>query len=353
MKLFGKKKKEEEIEEEEELDEESKSTPKKKRSPKKEKPKEWTRKERRLVLFVLAITMALSGIFALSARSWKLPGLPRLSFKLPQIAILEEETIILEGDTVASTKRETIIEEFRLMTRNLSGVYGLYVTSVDGSFEVGINDDEQFEPASLNKLPVMLLAFRNDFQGVFDLDAVYTLRNQDKIGGSGSLNAVAEGEQYTYRKLVELMGQQSDNTAYFVVRNALGKEAVHDFVSELGMNQTFPDDNITSPRDIGLYFKALYSKNVVPERLRDELLGYLTDTIYEQWLPRDIPDSIQVAHKYGREVHVINDAGIVFADKPFVIVIMTKGIVEKEADQTIPEIANMVYQVMINTDSSQ
>ena len=73
--------------------------------------------------------------------------------------------------------------------------------------------------------------------------------------------------------------------------------------------------------------------------------GYLTDTIYESWVPEGIPDEIDVAHKFGRELHVVNDAGIVFAEEPFVLVIVSKGVVEREADEIFPELARLVFDV--------
>ena len=102
-------------------------------------------------------------------------------------------------------------------------------------------------------------------------------------------------------------------------------------------------DNQTSPEDIGLFFKKLWGNQIVSQASRDEILGYMTDTIYENWLVKGIPEE-KVAHKYGSELHVMNDAGIILSDKPFVLVIMSKGIVEKEANLVIPELASIVYE---------
>ena len=74
----------------------------------------------------------------------------------------------------------------------------------------------------------------------------------------------------------------------------------------------------------------------------------MTDTIYESWIAEGVPDSVDVAHKFGRETHVVNDAGIVITQRPFVLVVLSKGVVEREADKIIPEIAEMVYSKMAN-----
>jgi hypothetical protein len=40
---------------------------------------------------------------------------------------------------------------------------------------------------------------------------------------------------------------------------------------------------------------------------------------------------------------VVNDAGIIFSDQPFVLVIMSQGVNEEEADKVVPELARMIY----------
>jgi len=85
--------------------------------------------------------------------------------------------------------------------------------------------------------------------------------------------------------------------------------------------------------------------NIVNDKSRDEILDDMTNTIYENWLAAGIPEDVRVAHKYGREVHVVNDAGIVFTDEPYVIVILSKGVIEIEADEIFPELARSVYEI--------
>src|SRR4030043_889165 len=98
------------------------------RRRKKEPPKPWGKKERFLVLFILLFTILTSIILALSAREWKLPGLPRIKF--PAISIFQQETIVLENDKKTAPqdiidRSQKIISDFKKNTNNLSGVYGL------------------------------------------------------------------------------------------------------------------------------------------------------------------------------------------------------------------------------------
>lgn len=324
-------------------DEDKKDSPektsKKGRKKKKSEIVPWSKKERRLVFWVLTATVIGSGILALSARSWKLPNLPRI--KLPTF---QGETIVIEGNKEGERKAEEAVSLFRNKVRPLSGVYGLYVVRLDDGSHYGVNENEVFEAASLIKLPVMVGMYMEAEEGNIDLEEEYTLKASDKIAGSGSLYSEPEGTVITYKELIEYMGQESDNTAFGIARNILGEARVSEILDEIGMQDTNLSENETTPQDIGIFFKKLWDGQIISQEHKDELLGYLTDTIYESWIPEGLPD-IRVAHKFGREVHVVNDAGVVYTDDPFVLVILSKGVVEREADEVFPELSRIIYQV--------
>jgi len=351
MKLFGKEKEKENEVEDDELDPEEKSDKKPsktvRRRKKKEKPKEWGRRERLIVLTVLILTVTASGVLALVARNWKLPGIPRIKVpEIPSISLLTEETIYLEPNKDNLSMQDSIKSEFDMLTRNLSGVYGLSVIKLSDGFSVGINSGEDFEPASLGKLPVMMTAYRRYDKEMFDLDAEYVLKDSDKIGGSGSLSLQPAGTILIYRAMLSRMGKESDNTSFGILRKTLGNDTIDTTIRELGLKNTSLVDNVTTPDDIAHIFKELYSGSYITPESADEFLVNITDTIYESWIPEGTPEGVRVAHKFGREVHVVNDAGIVYADEPYVIVVMSKGIIEKEADEVIPLISKMVYEIV-------
>ncbi|MEK7188420.1 MAG: serine hydrolase [Patescibacteria group bacterium] len=298
------------------------------RRPKKEVYKPWGKKERLLVLSVLLVTILSSSILGISSRDWKLPGIPRLTF--PK-SFLGEETYVIEKKTdgkATGTSQEKIdqtISAFKNKTDNTSGVWGFYAIDLSDKVSYGLNQDEIFQAASLIKLPIMSLVYKKYEEGEINLD--------EKVPGSTS----------TYRELVREMGKRSDNSAQITLVNTFGKGKIDAYINEIRMRKTSLEENETSPKDVGLFFKMLWEEDLVSTKSRDEILGYLTNTIYEDWLVAGIPKGIRVAHKYGSEVHVVNDAGIVYGPKPFVVVIMSKGVVEKEANEIFPELAKIIY----------
>ena len=291
----------------------------------KEPVKPWGRRERLMVLIVLLVTIFTSGILSLSARNYKLPGLPR--FSLPSFD-WGEDTIIIEGNKEGREKAEKATNLFKEKTKNLSGVYALYVIRLSDGSNYGVNENAVMQAASLIKLPIMTLVYKRYERGRLDLD--------EDVGGSGS----------TYRELVEAMGQRSDNAAQTTLVKTLGEAETQKYIESIGMRKTSLEENKTTPYEIGMFFKMLWAGELTKEESRDEILDYLTKTIYEDWIPKGITD-VRVAHKYGTLPHVVNDAGIVFANKPFILVIMSDGAVEIEADRVLPEIAGEIYEIEI------
>lgn len=321
----------------------------KRQRKKKEPPKPWTKKDRYLVFFVLLTTVLTSAVLALSAREWKLPGFPRIS--ISSLSPFKNETIVFEGNRESAAlkmkeKSNEIIKNFREATKDKSGVYGLYVVDLLNGYSFGINENEKFTAASLIKLPVIAGFYQLAESGGINLDDKYTLKDSDKIAGSGSLYSKSAGYQISWRNLILLMAKQSDNTAFNICRKKLGDDEVESTARKIGMSDTLLSDNFTTPRDVGTFFEELWKGNIVKDKDKEEIIAGMTDTIYEQWLAAGIPEDVRVSHKYGREVHVVNDAGIVFAKRPYVVVILTKGIVEREADEIFPRLSRIVYEGM-------
>lgn len=315
MGLFNRKKEEdydEELEEQEIPRRKFRDLNPENRKTRKEPLKPWGMKERLIILVVLLVTVLTSGILALTARNFKLPKIPALKISsVTSLNPFKEQVIIVgnKGSKISQEKIENTKRLFKEATNNYSGIYAFYIYDINGDYYYGLNYQEVMQAASLIKLPVMYLAMKND---------------ED-------------------RTLIESMGKRSDNNAYNKMVGILGRENVNKTILDLGMSRTSLSENTTTPEEIGIFFKKLYGNELLDESKTKELEGYMTDTIFEDWLRPGIPSDITLVHKYGREDHVINDAGIVMSDKPFVVVIMTDGIIETEAVDLFPKLSNLLY----------
>lgn len=211
-----------------------------------------------------------------------------------------------------------VINKVEDETANLRGTYGFYVYQFENGVSFGLHEKEIFPAASLIKLPVMLTLFQEAEEGKIDLS--------------------------DYQEMAEAMGKRSDNTAFNSLVEVLGEEKIQETIDGLGMRKTSFAKNETTPTDIGLFFEKLYQGRIITEAHRDEILDYLTDTAFEERIPAGVPEEIQVAHKIGTDVGTYSDAGIVFAEKPFILVIISKSARESEAEKVLPKITEAVWE---------
>lgn len=297
-------------------------------------------REKQIGRWVVAVVFAVSvggGALALAAGRiaewWARWTTPVVIGALPEAA---------EGELAP------VREEIESVIKGKSGTYGVWVKYQNREETVGINQNEALPAASLIKLPVMVAFFREAEMGRISLDEEYRLLDEDKVGGAGVLAGKPAGTVYSYRQLLQLMGHYSDNTAYKVVRRRVGDEAVEATMAELGMNRTDLAENETTPAEVGLLFEKLMTGKILSKTHREELLGFLTDTVFEDRIPAGVPEGTRVAHKVGTDLGVYHDAGIVFASPPvggFVMVVMSKNARESEAREVAVQVTKIVVGV--------
>lgn len=315
----------------------------------KEPPKPWGKKERFIVGGFFIFTTIAATLMFLFSHDYKLPGIPRITlneinFKnpfAPEVIQIGQKSISIKDDV----KALTAISHFKKYTTPLSGHYGFFVYRLTDSEGYGVSNNEKFQGASLLKLPLMILTYKMSEDGTLDLNTEYVLKDSDKVKGAGVLYTSDIGSTFTYRKLIEYMGKNSDRTAYKVMKDVIGETILKNYVSEIGMKDTNIDTGETTPDDMGLIFRKLWGGDLINESNRDELFNYLTDTIYEKWISAGVPNNVSVAHKFGIDSGVMADGGIIEVKKPYILIIMGQGITQYDADALFPKVSKDVYKI--------
>jgi beta-lactamase class A len=306
---------------------------------KKEKKPKLTNGDRLLIIGLFLVTVLLSGFAYFQPQ---ISGFFQKIKKAPEK--ITSPLVITGGKEMKKFDPSPVLEEIKNLTKDLLGTYGVYVYRFEDGQEYGLRQHEIFPAASLMKLPVILTLYQEAEVGRIDLDTEYKLLEKDKRRGAGVLQGRPAGEVYTYRKMAELMGQYSDNTANNVLVKILGPQKIQQTIDNLGMKKTNFTEYETTPYDIGLFFRKLYDGGVVTSKHKEEILKFLTKTVWEDRIPAGIPAGVRVAHKIGTEIGVFSDAGIIFSQKPFALVIMTKEAKEVEAKEVLPKIAKAVWE---------
>ena len=76
-----------------------------------------------------------------------------------------------------------------------------------------------------------------------------------------------------------------------------------------------------------------------------EMIAILKRQKFNDAIPAGLPASIAVAHKTGNITRIHHDAGIVYAKRPYVLVVLVRGIQEqKDSAAVIAKISRTIYE---------
>ncbi len=225
--------------------------------------------------------------------------------------------------------------------------YGMYFRDLESGASFGINELEPITAASTIKVPIVLYLNHLVAEGrVSWNERVAYDSAADYQGGAGILQFSArDGDSYSLRTLANLAITISDNVAYRMLVRHLGRDSIVAFMKGLGAEMAFPEGkNITCAKDMAAYVQAVLDFDDAHPDLGARLLDDMAHSIYHVGLPGKLPKDVRVAHKEGDVSGVANDVGIVFGPRPYILVVLSKGVQDIDAGfARIAEISKIVY----------
>jgi beta-lactamase class A len=116
------------------------------------------------------------------------------------------------------------------------GILGVAAIDLRSGETVAVNADTRFPTASTIKTAVMIEVYQQAAEGRLPLSTVITLKESDKVGGSGVLNGMHEGMSLTVADLIHLMIVLSDNTATNLLIERIGAASVNARLDSYGLH---------------------------------------------------------------------------------------------------------------------
>ena len=243
-------------------------------------------------------------------------------------------------------------DKLRQISSTHPGSYGVVVHDPSSGQTVSLNSNKTFAAASLAKLPVLLTLYEGAARGEIDLNEKITLRPEDVAAyGSGVLQNHPPGETMTLRECAEYLIKESDNTAWVMLEKRLGKKRIRAEIVALGASSTDYKSNTTTPNDILLILQAIADPTFTTPKLSAEMLDIMTNTAYEDRLPKPLPTGTRVAHKIGSYTDTFSDAGVVFPKDSevnnYFVVVMSSETSEEDARSAIRMMSLSTYRTLV------
>ena len=282
------------------------------------------------------------------------------------IASVDRPTSAKPPQPPGPARTQSLVElssELRNISGSHAGNYGVVVFDPYSGETASLHADRRFVAASLSKLYALLTLYKEASQGELSLDDKITMRSSDVWGyGTGVLarypNKYPVPYTMTLRECATFMIKESDNTAELMLNRYLGEKRIEAELQHIGADSTryWSPINTTTPNDILLVLKKIGDPSYTSPRLSAEMLELMTDTTFEERLPRPLPEEARVAHKIGSYESTFSDAGIVFPygegkGQEYYIVVFGEGDAQGEAIGTIQDISLATYQTLVRQDS--
>lgn len=218
----------------------------------------------------------------------------------------------------------------------------------------GIDEDAEFVPASLMKLPLAMWFYKDaEVQaGALDEQIEFTGPKGISITRFPAQHDVEPGNVYTIRELVNFLLAESSNDASKVLSEYAGLANRNTVFADLDMPLVTPEkDYLIDVRTYAAFFRVLYNTSYLSRESSQELLATMASSSFREGLVAGVPENIQIAHKFGeyespnREGEIqLHDCGVVYVPgQPYVLCVMTRGGNYENLTKVIAEISRMAH----------
>jgi beta-lactamase class A len=251
-------------------------------------------------------------------------------------------------------KVERLIKE-RVAAGEIKAVSVYFRDLNDGPW-FGINSQEQFSPASLMKLPVMIGWLKKAEADPTLLKRTLTFDDGEDWNAQQNIKpqvAIERGKKYTVEDLIYRMMAHSDNNAWHLLFKNIDVNYLDKILADLNVNYdpTKEEDFMTVKAYSSIY-RILYNASYLSKGMSEKALEYLVHIDFKDGIVAGVPAGVTVASKFGErtlgnngEIKQLHEFGIVYYPKsPYLLGVMTRGEDFGRSAAVIRDISHLVYE---------
>jgi len=224
---------------------------------------------------------------------------------------------------------------------------------MDDGKSVLINENEVFHAASTMKTPVMIEFFKKINEGKISSDDSLLINNEFSSIVDGSkfeLSSFDDSDEEIYENLGKYIS--TDKLVYDMITRSsnFGTNLLIDYLNAEDVNNTMKNigaknmkvlrgvgdlkafdlglSNTTTAADLLIIYEKLAMGEIVNNESSNKMIRILKDQVYNDIIPKYLPEKVEVAHKTGWISGVRHDSGIVYVgnNKKYILVLLSKNL---------------------------
>jgi beta-lactamase class A len=263
---------------------------------------------------------------------------------------------------------ESDIEKFKIPKKKL----GIMAKGLNGEILYSLNPHKRFFTASCSKVVTAIsLYYKLEKDNISD-NTFLEYSEVEKVGGSGILQYMTPFKDTIYNFLVRML-TISDNTSSDIIINFITKALQSKVIKMLGLSKTFlrqtnrevvngefnlpayatykdweqankrcnnagkkysnslsiKKGNVSTPSELCKVLESLLNPKIISERNAKLILNLMKHNLRFNLFYNPGP-MIEIAHKTGAIPTVLNEMGIIFSQKPYYLVFLSKDLNSNE-----------------------
>jgi beta-lactamase class A len=308
-------------------------------------------RKKRIVLFSMAIVAAGVACFGLGwfAKATQNNTTPSQALRLNGYQFIDP-LLLCNVNNLSNTSQEN-----KLLSSNIASIINtnvtsgnlskasVYFTDLTNGKWANVNGNETYYPSSLGKIPIMMAYYElaENSSSILNQEITYPIGSQN-LNATQDITpaeAIIPGQTYTVEQLIEYMIEDSDNNAAQLLYNNIDPDTLQNVYGNLGIpvnnNPTISNLDFITPQQIALLFRVLYNATYLSRDYSEKALQLMSQSSFTQGIVAGVPSSTVVSHKLGlvgiqnsagiTTEHELHDCGIVYANDPYLLCVMTRG----------------------------
>lgn len=217
----------------------------------------------------------------------------------------------------------------------------------------GLNENVEFDPASLMKVPVMICWLKRAEQDPAVLKKKLTFNDKNYAWADQGLKerqTLTAGSAYSIEELLRYMIHFSDNKALHLLYKDLSPAEIEYVTESMDINSDpHPDKSRITVHSYSGFLRILYNASFLSREMSEKALKLMSFQNFQYGIIAGIPKGVRLSSKYGffqdeqrPDVIQLHEFGIVYhPNGPYILGVLTRGsnfIKQAEIIKTISEI---------------